>query len=592
MRANAANIFEAIGWGAATFLLLGLAMGQIMPGPSLRWVGPATEGNVVVAGGNDGLAVKDGGVNLATLSATAESALQRSGDRYIVVEQGLASDAARGAALKAAYATAKTMSPVQASQVTVLIPPGRYDVGTDGLTLDTAWVNIAGLVEAKVAAAGTADMVLEPTVYIYGAGQGVVKQTANNVLIRDLELRSTGAFGESGPLFDQNDPAAYSPNSNVTGTVLRRVRLSADPGWPTRLNVDFKQTFDTCLVDGEFSLGGNGGPGPRAFSGVIAHCRIDGTGCVGGEGGTMSGAISGSTIIGGYSVGSCGTVSGTIVGSTISGPNGVGGDGGTIKSTARIEDVTVDGYGAMGASTVESGAVFRDVRGVPATLPERGGTYENCVLTDGTIYSSPVVAVGNATVDGHALNRGTADGRYIPLIGSPVAGDIVSQTADGKLAPAGIAAARLTRRMLAGCRGFNGAVSLGAATGWGYVGVVAPNDNSEIAYQPVPPLKPTGNYTMTVYWAAHTNDVGKTITLYHTAYQMTTGSIVTVSYPTIQTQVVASGTAQGSWIAQPSYTRSIQKVENPLKLQMVVGSRSTDEQTANLLITAVIVDEE
>ncbi|WP_448579279.1 hypothetical protein [Thermosphaera sp.] len=345
---------------------------------------------------------------LAKAGIGAAALVPRRGDRYVIVEQGLADDAARGTALKTAYATAKTMSPSETSQVWVLIPPGAYDVGTSGLVLDTAWINISGLVPAKVANAGRANMVLEPTVLIYGAvsatNSGVIKQTANNVCIRDIEIKNTAIGLE--PVWDDTDPAAYWPASGVTGTSLRRVKItgddrSFDAPWATRYLVEYKQTWDECLVSGYHCVGGSGTVsgtitnstisgdscvgGSGIVSGTITNSTISGNGCVGGSG-IVSGTITNSTISGDYCVGGYGTVSGTIIGCTISGVGCISSYG-MITATARLTDVVVSGNNALNADSIASGAEFVRVSGVPTGLPAIGGKYLHCRLTNGTIFS-------------------------------------------------------------------------------------------------------------------------------------------------------------------------------------------------------------
>ena len=322
--------------------------------------------------------------------------IPRVGGQYVVVPEA-ADNAARGAALLAVYDAQPDDIAGPADARTILLPPGTYDLGSTGITLDKPYINLVALVPAKVSGAGTAAMVLEPTVTLTadtGATGGTVQQTADNVLISDIEIKNTSDENPYG--HDNMDPAAYWPDSGVTGTVLRRVKIAGgadDLGgdaWATRIT-SYAQAVEECLIVGDYSIGGIGG----TVSGTITTSTITGISSVGGSAGS--------------------TISCAITNTTITGDFSVGGAGGTVSAAARLYNVEVSGTDALSASTVHADAEFHGVRGVPAALLALGGKYYGVTLTDGTIYSTPAVSVGNATADGHALNRTTADGRYSRL---------------------------------------------------------------------------------------------------------------------------------------------------------------------------------
>ena len=247
-----------------------------------------------------------------------------SGARFVTVQAGTA-PVANGAALLGAYATAKTMSPTAGAPVTVIVPPGNYDLGTGALTLDTPWINLAGLTTAR------------ETQHIYGAtsgaNTGVLMQTADQVLIENLTVECTLATGTLAG--NGTDPAAYWPdvawNSGANrgsppNTTIRNCQFMSDDthGLSMRRNIDYAGTYDRCK--GGFAAFGTHG----TASGTFTDCT-GGNDAFGGNLGTASGTFSNCT--GGYyAFGGGGRAIGTFTDCT-GGNAAFGGDGNTASGT-------------------------------------------------------------------------------------------------------------------------------------------------------------------------------------------------------------------------------------------------------------------
>jgi hypothetical protein len=150
----------------------------------------------------------------AVISGKADTAdlggkLDKTGPAYIVTT--VTSDAATNAAnLQQAYAQAKLLTPhglplSDTNRAAVLVPPGRYNLGTAQFVLDTDYVDVIGLSsEAR-------------NQYIFGtasgSGTGVLAHTATISTIANLRVHCTRT---SGGLSD-TAPAAYYPVSEASG---------------------------------------------------------------------------------------------------------------------------------------------------------------------------------------------------------------------------------------------------------------------------------------------------------------------------------------------------------------------------------------
>jgi len=125
------------------------------------------------------------------ISDTMKGAQGAAIPRTVVVQHG-ANPAANGTNLIAAYATAKTMSPTLASRVTVVVPPGEYDLGALSLAVDTDYIDIKGYGEAAIDL--TDGTPFYPATYIRSSSAVAVLQiTARTSDITRLRIGNTGA---------------------------------------------------------------------------------------------------------------------------------------------------------------------------------------------------------------------------------------------------------------------------------------------------------------------------------------------------------------------------------------------------------------
>jgi len=94
------------------------------------------------------------------------------------------------------------------NRLSIIIPPGNYDLGTQTLLLDTQYIDIIGSTNAKE----------QHFIYsnIYIQNRGVIKQTVNDVKIKNLRVKNTNNTFVTNLL--TSDPAVYLPASNILGT--------------------------------------------------------------------------------------------------------------------------------------------------------------------------------------------------------------------------------------------------------------------------------------------------------------------------------------------------------------------------------------
>jgi hypothetical protein len=127
---------------------------------------------------------------------------------YIIVRPE-PSATANGANLRVAYTYAKAFTPNTAAlsatnRATVILLPGRYDLGTTRLNLDTDFVDIIGLTDTPEQVVITSAVVLSDS--------GTVYQTANDVKIKGVTIDRTGTPQGSGA----GRTAAYFPFPKAT----------------------------------------------------------------------------------------------------------------------------------------------------------------------------------------------------------------------------------------------------------------------------------------------------------------------------------------------------------------------------------------
>lgn len=177
--------------------------------------------------------------------------------------------AENGAALLAAYAKAKTLTPngqprSATNRVTVLVAPGQYDLGAGQLTMDAEFIDVAGI------------STLRENQNIFGwtsgAGTGVLRQTANDVRIENLliDCRNTTAPAPISSVdFDFLVPAAYFPDDGTTNTVVRNVAFQANNynTFSMRMQTVYNGHYEDCVA-GKDAFGGSWG----TASGTFVRC--------------------------------------------------------------------------------------------------------------------------------------------------------------------------------------------------------------------------------------------------------------------------------------------------------------------------------
>lgn len=168
-------------------------------------------------------------------------------------------DVQNGINLTNAYAQARSMNPSSLNRVAVIVPPGRYDLGAAGLTMDTEFVDLIGQTGDRSAQ------------YLYGSpdiSNGVIKQVADYVCIESLTLVN---FSPSKWGFDGSDPAAYLPTVDGENTIIRNCEFAALDGWNFSMGIgsDYAGYYERCKA-GVLSFGFGG-----SASGTFIDCTCD-----------------------------------------------------------------------------------------------------------------------------------------------------------------------------------------------------------------------------------------------------------------------------------------------------------------------------
>ena len=157
---------------------------------------------------NGGLALNDNFLIIANKFAELYPRLITNARSVIQVSRG-GSAVSSGDNLLAAYTAAKTLDPggvaVSATnRVTIIVPPGRYDLRNNELTLDTDGIDIIGFGKSRMNR-GNMTMVawgfpswnvanaqkIKPLTHIFGNGSNVIKITARNLLLKSLHVEQT-----------------------------------------------------------------------------------------------------------------------------------------------------------------------------------------------------------------------------------------------------------------------------------------------------------------------------------------------------------------------------------------------------------------
>ena len=207
--------------------------------------------------------------------------------------------------LLSAYIEAKTKTPngsalSTSNRLGIILPPAIYDLGTQSLTLDTEYIDIIGSTNDK------SKHYIKSNITV--GSRGVITQTANDVKIINLTVKILG-----GALInlDQNDPAAYFPNTNLNNTYIENVEFksvteslngfSPVDGFSTRYSIEYSGTYINCkgyylffnnIASGTFKdcLGGAELCVPNA-NGTFINCTGGNNSFGGGPGGIVNGTF-------------------------------------------------------------------------------------------------------------------------------------------------------------------------------------------------------------------------------------------------------------------------------------------------------------
>jgi len=315
--------------------------------------------------------------------------IKGSASAYVVVET-TDNAATNGTNLLAAYATARVLAPHgQAlgvdNRAVVLVPPGKYDLGTGQLEMDTQFVDLAGLSS------------LRENQHIYGTsngyGTGVLRQTADDVKIENLfvELGPTGL----GQVHNAQDAAAYFPDTALGNTVVRNCLFKGDDdspyyGFSMRTYIEYAGHYDNC-TGGRYSFG----PGGTA-SGTFDNCT-GGRYSFGAYGGTASGTFDNCTG-GNWSFGRDGTASGNFTNCTGAGSSfgswGVA-SGTFINCTAGAYSF---GYSGTASGTFANCTGGDDSFGYAGDAT--GGRFYFCFGGTGSFTTNGIPTIGYCLVNG------------------------------------------------------------------------------------------------------------------------------------------------------------------------------------------------
>jgi hypothetical protein len=208
--------------------------------------------------------------NTYASAVTSSSALQSSGDNYVLVQPG--DD------LAAKYAEAKAKSPSATNRITLFIVPGTYPLSSE-LEIDAEYVDLVGLgAQFQSPAVIVSNNTLNVTandVRISGISVGAQTfKIANSKSLQVFENCSAGGEGSFG-----------GANSIVSGTFINC--KTTDSGSSINCfggeNSGVIGKFVNCIAVGNNSFGGNG----STVSAIFENCSARGSSF--GFGGTASG---------------------------------------------------------------------------------------------------------------------------------------------------------------------------------------------------------------------------------------------------------------------------------------------------------------
>jgi len=245
--------------------------------------------------------------------------------------------------LLAAYDLAKTVTPNGAAlstsnRLAVILPPARYDLGTQSLILDTEYIDIIGSTSDRSKHYITSD--------VGEANRGTVQQTANDVKLYNLTIENSNTtYPAQEPNID--NPSAYFPDSNLNLTYIENVLFSSNSDFDLiwvfsmRSGIEYSGTFINCTA-GDFSFGG--------YIGIASGIFKD---CIGGN----------------YSFVFYGTISGTFTNCS----SGFGSFGLNSTTTGIFKDCT-GGIVSFGGNAGSASGTFTNCSGGASSFGGYNGT--------------------------------------------------------------------------------------------------------------------------------------------------------------------------------------------------------------------------
>jgi hypothetical protein len=166
-----------------------------------------------------------------------------------------------GTNLLNAYATGKTLTPSTSAlsstnRVSIILPPGNYDLGSSSLTLDTQYVDLVGLTKEAGHVTITSSN-----------GTSSIIQTANDVRCIGFTIKNTGNAG------------GWKPSSNLTLTYWENIIFTVDQ---IASNITLSGTFKNCQATNSVNNGGGFVGSYGTASGTFTNCTGSNTGNNGG----------------------------------------------------------------------------------------------------------------------------------------------------------------------------------------------------------------------------------------------------------------------------------------------------------------------
>ncbi len=293
------------------------------------------------------------------------------------------------------------MSPAISNEVTIILPPAIYDLGSSTLNMTSEYINIRGLVPVTLTMQGAVTVVTSgitntghsavltgeaPKSIIRSSGFAVTNKVSNgSVYYVKIEGSVRTADDKTAVWQDvwfANHVDKEQATSNTFIRVYAPLGICGDPDETFLGQNNFRGVLENSVVSGASCLGGGGSVsgtltgntitggtcvgGEGSVTGTFTRNTISGANCVGGSSGTVNGIFTGNTISGSYCVGgNSGTVSGLFDGNTITGNRCVGSYG-TVRGT--FMRCVIAGSDPLYNATIATNAVFAFSTGIPAAV--------------------------------------------------------------------------------------------------------------------------------------------------------------------------------------------------------------------------------